>query len=81
MRNTNENGMEACEVSQMELGIAGRRAGGRSAAWNRRERRAQRAQWWFGQMRRVVDRARAWQSSPPARPEQVYLTLAGRRNW
>ena len=33
------------------------------------------ARWWFNQMRRVVDSA-----APPARPEQVYLTQAGRRN-
>jgi hypothetical protein len=31
-------------------------------------------------MRRVVDHARDWQPDPPARPEQVYLTLAGRRS-
>jgi hypothetical protein len=72
--------MEADGVSQLEMGFAGRRVGGRAAAWNRRQRRARRAQWWFQQMRQVVDRAMEWQSTPPARHEQVYLTLAGRRN-
>ncbi len=73
MRNMNE--IEDSQISQLELGFAGRR--GRVVA---RQRRAQRAQWWFTQMRRVVDRAVAWHSIPPAPPEQVYLTLAGRRN-
>ena len=73
MRNTYE--IEDSEVSQLELGIAGRR--NRGAV---RQRRAQRAQWWFTQMRRVVDRAVAWPSPAPGRPEQVHLTLAARRN-
>ena len=70
-----ENEIEENEVSQLELGIAGRRSRGRF-----RHQRAQRAQWWFSQMRRVVDRTVAWSSTAPARPEQVSLTLAGRRN-
>lgn len=74
MRNTNE--IEDSQVSQLELGFAGRR--GRVMAG---QRRAQRAQWWFTQMRRVVDQATGWRSIPPARPEQVYLALAARRNW
>jgi hypothetical protein len=78
MRDTIE--MEAYEASQMEMGFAGRRSRGRAAAWNRRQRRARRAQWWFQQMRQAVDQAMDWRSTPPARHEQVYLTLAGRRN-
>jgi hypothetical protein len=73
MRNMNE--IEDCQVNQLELGFSRR--------WARlvvRQRRAQRAQWWFTQMRRVVDRAVAWPSIPPAPPEQVYMSLAGRRN-
>jgi hypothetical protein len=62
----------------MEMGFAARRAR-RAAEASNRQRRAQRAQWWFQQMRRVVDRTLDWQA-PPARPEQGYLTLAGRRN-
>ncbi len=41
-----------------------------------RQQRRSRAQWWFSQMRRVVDGALDWQVAPPARPEQIYLTLA-----
>ncbi|MGA2543568.1 MAG: hypothetical protein ABSG78_18620 [Verrucomicrobiota bacterium] len=73
MRNLNE--IEDNQVTQLEFGIAGRRSRGLA-----RQRRVQRAQWWFTQMRRVVDRAVAWPSTPPARPEQVHLTLASRRN-
>lgn len=81
MRNTNINETVANEVNQMELGFAARRARAMSSARTRRQRRAQRAHWWFQQMRRVVDRARDWQAAPPARHEQAYLTLAGRRNF
>jgi len=73
MHNMNE--IEDRQVSQLELGFAGRRNRATS-----HHRRAQRAQWWFTQMRRVVDRAVGWPSIPPAPPEQAYLTLAGRRN-
>jgi hypothetical protein len=41
-----------------------------------RHRRQSRAQWWFSQMRRVVDQALDWRPAPPPRPEQTYLTLA-----
>ena len=74
MRNMNGNEIEESQVNQLELGIAGRRSRGQA-----RQRRAQRANWWFTQMRRVVDRAVAW-PPPPARPEQVHLVLASRRN-
>jgi len=40
-----------------------------------RQRRL-RAQWWFHQMRVVVDAALDWQPAPSPRPEQTYLTLA-----
>jgi hypothetical protein len=73
MRNRSE--IEENELSQLELGFAGRRSRG----WVR-QHRVQRAQWWFSQMRRVVDRSVAWPSTAPARPEQADLTLAGRRN-
>ncbi len=72
MRNLNE--IEDNAANQMELDIAGRRSRGIV-----RQRRAQRANWWFTQMRRVVDRAVAW-PAPPARHEQVHMALAGDRN-
>jgi hypothetical protein len=43
----------------------------------KRERR-QKAQWWFNQMRMVVDAAFDWKSAPPAHPEQTSLALNGR---
>jgi hypothetical protein len=39
----------------------------------RPQRRLSRANWWFQQMREVVDRAVDWQPAPPARPEQIYF--------
>jgi hypothetical protein len=72
MRNVNE--IEENAANQLELDIAGRRSRGLV-----RQRRAQRANWWFTQMRRVVDRAVAW-PPPPGRPEQVHMPLASDRN-
>ena len=72
MRNLNE--IEDNAANQLELDFAGRRSRGPA-----RQRRAPRANWWFTQMRRVVDRAVAW-PPPPARPEQVHLSLASDRN-
>ena len=69
------NEIEFVHDNQLELGLPSRR--GRHAA---RNRRVQRANWWFARMRRVVDTALDWQATPPARPEQEYLTLASRRN-
>jgi hypothetical protein len=54
----------------MELGFAGP-APVRGAL--RRQRRLERAAWWFTQMRQVVDRALDWQTAPSARPEQTWL--------
>ena len=39
----------------------------------RPQRRLSRANWWFQQMREVVDKAADWRPSPPARPEQIYF--------
>jgi hypothetical protein len=55
---------------QMELGI-GKTKTCRSA--NRPQRRLGRANWWFQQMREVVDKAVDWQPAPPARPQQIYF--------
>ena len=41
---------------------------------SRRQRRMQRAHWWFEQMRHVVDRAFD-HTARKARPEQIYLGL------
>lgn len=41
--------------------------------------RLSRAQWWFGQMRRVVDHAINWQPAPPARPEQSWFAQPNRQ--
>jgi hypothetical protein len=37
-------------------------------------RRISRAQWWFAQMRAVVDCALDWKPAPPPRLEQIWLS-------
>jgi hypothetical protein len=64
-------------IRQMELRLDAKML--RAARHGRRQRR-QGAQWWFGQMRRVVNAAIEWRPSPPARPAQVYLELAAKRS-
>jgi len=55
---------------QMELGLNGTQP----AVWSvRRERRIQRAGWWFAQMRQIVDRAMDWSPVGEPRPEQIWL--------
>jgi hypothetical protein len=54
----------------MELGFAN---GSRLRSVTRRQRRLQRAAWWFSQMRQAVDRALDWQGAPSPRPEQTWL--------
>jgi hypothetical protein len=44
-------------ANQMELGLKARQA---RAAAGQKQRRQQRAQWWFGQMRRVVAASLEW---------------------
>jgi hypothetical protein len=69
--------MNTAEIKQMELTLQKRgMRPGRAA----RQKRRQRAQWWFDQMRRVVDAAMEWQPSSNARPEQVYLTLVSKKS-
>jgi hypothetical protein len=55
---------------QMELGLG--KAKGCSTV-ERRQRRLNRAQYWFRRMRRVVDCAVDWQPAPAPRPEQLVL--------
>jgi len=55
---------------QMELGF-----GSATALRHRprRQGRRERAAWWFGQMRALLDRVPEWCPTPPARPEQPCL--------
>ena len=41
----------------------------------RRKAQSRRAGWWFGQMRRVVDKAMDWSSNPAPRAHQVHFSL------
>ena len=56
---------------QMELSIE--QKGQSCPSTQRPQRRLGRANWWFQQMREVVDKAMDWQPAPPARPEQIYF--------
>jgi hypothetical protein len=58
---------------QLEMGL-GTNA---KARWQRRgQQRQKRAQWWFQQMRLLVNSAIDWKPAPPARPEQTFLILS-----
>jgi hypothetical protein len=63
--------------NQMELGLPG---ANRCPRVVQRERRRQRANWWFDQMRQVVDRAFDWPTAPRFQPEQIWLDDAARRS-
>jgi hypothetical protein len=56
---------------QMELGLETRALRLRRRA----KKPTRRAGWWFGQMRRVVDRAIDWSPRPVPPANQVYLAL------
>jgi hypothetical protein len=66
-------------INQMELGLS--TAQRLANSLNHRRRRANRARWWFAQMRRAVDSALDWQPAPPVPPEQTWFDhprLSGR---
>jgi hypothetical protein len=46
-----------------------------------RQRRFNRARWWFAQMHRVVDEALDVRSTPPTRPEQANLSFGAGRHF
>ncbi len=62
-------------TNQMELGFEQQPL----AAASRNAHPPTRAQWWFKQMRRVVDIAMEWRPAPAGRPEQSYLGLSAGR--
>jgi len=55
---------------QLELEIGQIRAALPAAV---RQRRRNRAHWWFEQMRQVVDRAFDWQPAPEPRARQIWF--------
>ena len=59
-------------TQQIELNFLNSQPGSRVVRY---ERRRNRAQWWFRQMRLAVDRAMDWKTVPQARPEQTYMPL------
>jgi hypothetical protein len=77
--NTNDdhNGLHKPGRQQLELSFDGSEAF--RPRMTQRTRRQSRAQWWFAQMRAVVDRAFDWNTAPAPRPEQVHLALSTSR--
>jgi len=59
--------------SQMELGF---KNACRQASLSARQKRLNRASWWFNRMRNVVDRAFDWKVAPAAKPEQIWLEVS-----
>jgi hypothetical protein len=57
-------------TKQLELELAG---GNRCPRSLQRQRRMNRADWWFNQMRQVVDRTFDWEPAPRFQPEQILL--------
>jgi hypothetical protein len=64
-------GLSMTNQNQLELGLAG---ANRCLRVAQRERRLNRANWWFDQMRQVVDRAFDWKPAPRFQLEQAWLT-------
>lgn len=61
-------------TTQMELTLNANKMRRRATRLRRRER----ANWWFAQMRTVVDAAVDWRPAPASKPQQVYLALSKR---
>jgi hypothetical protein len=60
---------------QLELGFAGVKP---RATVTRREGKIARANWWFNQMRDIVERAMDWETAAQPRPEQTWIPGANR---
>ena len=70
--------MNITEQEQLELIQAGNQQPPiRTAA---KAGKQNRAEWWFKQMRQVVDKALDWQPAPRFRPEQIWFNDTIRRN-
>ena len=61
--------------NQMQLGLKARQ--GRGGA-RQKQRRQERAQWWFAQMRAAVASAMDWPANGQSRPEQILFPGANR---
>jgi len=59
-------------ASQLNLAVTSRTTNRRGT---RRPVSRSRAAYWFDRMRKVVNAARDWQSSPAPRPQQTYINL------
>ena len=57
---------------QMELSLSNAENKRKAGA---RKKKTNRAGWWFGQMRQIVDKAIDWKARPLPRSHQAYLGL------
>jgi hypothetical protein len=60
-------------INQMELELTAQTAGNNRTPHSKRRAKPTGANWWFTQMRTVVNRAFDWSPAPAARAEQTYL--------
>ena len=60
-------------INQMEFELAAPTTENNRVPRSGRRTRPTGANWWFTQMRTVVNRAFDWSSAPAARPVQTYL--------
>ena len=74
--NTENETSVRIDQNQMELGFSGSNRCPRVA---HRERRLNHANWWFNQMRQVVERAADWEPAPRFQTEQILFAQDGMR--
>ena len=63
--------------NQLELGLS---AANRSPRLTQNDRHLNHANWWFNQMRRIVDQAFEMEPAPRFRMEQAWLTEDQKQN-
>jgi len=63
---------------QLELRINGNKSRMNGTAYPATQSRHARADWWFTQMRNIVNRAMDWETAGQPRPEQIWIPGAHR---
>jgi hypothetical protein len=63
---------------QLELGINGNKLRMNGTGQPATRSRRARANWWFTQMRTIVNRAMDWETAGTPRPEQIWIPGAHR---
>ena len=63
---------------QLELGISGNQLRINGTGLPATRDRRTRADWWFTQMRTIVNRAMDWETAGQPRPEQIWIPATHR---